>query len=128
MDLTNSQRVGKVIRNLVDNPDLLVPYLRMSILNRRLPIDLGLPWWSFRAIKQADHLLVGKRIFEYGTGGSTLRFAKIATEIVSVEDDPEWLEVVRKRLRREKIFNVEQGWLRLLGQNFFRDKWTCLSG
>jgi predicted O-methyltransferase YrrM len=107
MDLTNSQRVGKVIRNLVDNPDLLVPYLRMSILNRRLPIDLGLPWWSFRAIKQADHLLVGKRIFEYGTGGSTLRFAKIATEIVSVEDDPEWLEVVRKRLRREKIFNVE---------------------
>src|SRR5260370_42152204 len=21
-----------------------------------------------------------------------------------------------------------QGWLRLLGQKFFRDKWTCLSG
>jgi hypothetical protein len=23
---------------------------------------------------------------------------------------------------------VGQGWLRLLGRNFFRDKWICLSG
>jgi len=66
-----------------------------------------MPWWSFRAITRADHLLLGKRVFEYGTGGSTLRFAKIATKVVSVEDHLGWMNEVQVRLEKEKISNVE---------------------
>jgi hypothetical protein len=38
---------------------------------------------------------------------------------------------VRDRCPPELIQQVtlkKQGWLRLLGQKFFRDKWICLSG
>jgi hypothetical protein len=107
MNLSNTQRAIKLAGNLISNPDLISPYFRMSVLSRKFPIDFGMPWWSFRAIKRADHLLVGKRVFEYGTGGSTLRFAKIAKEIVSVEDDADWMAVVQDRLAKENISNVK---------------------
>lgn len=107
MDLTNAQRVKKLIGNLISNPDLVIPYLRMSVFSRKLPIDIGMPWWSFRAIERADTLLAGKCVFEYGTGGSTLRFAKIAKKVVSVEDHADWMAVVQDRLFKENITNVE---------------------
>jgi len=66
-----------------------------------------MPWWGFRAIERADGLMAGKRIFEYGTGGSTLRFAKIAQQIVCVEDDAGWAEVVHDSLSKAGITNVE---------------------
>jgi len=107
MKLTNTQRVKKVVGNLVANPDLIFPYFQASIFSKKLPIDLEMPWWSFRAIERADALMAGKHVFEYGTGGSTLRFAKMAKRIVSVEDHPGWAEVVKKRLALEAISNVE---------------------
>jgi hypothetical protein len=107
MNLTNTQRVKKVLGNLIDNPDLVGPYIRNSLLTRKLPIDLGMPWWSFRAIERADALMPGKTVFEYGTGGSTLRFARTAKHIVSVEDHPGWAAVVQKRLSKAEFANVE---------------------
>lgn len=107
MNLTNAQRVKKLISNLLSNPDLIIPYLRMSVFSRKLPIDFDMPWWSFLAIERADHLLVGKRVFEYGTGGSTLRFAKIASQVFSVEDNVDWMAIVRDRLAKNNITNVE---------------------
>jgi len=115
MQLSNPQRVKKLIGNLLSNPDLVLPYLHKSVLSRKLPIDHGMPWWSFRAIERADTLMNGKTIFEYGTGGSTLRFAKTAKRIVSVEDHPEWASVVQNRLDKAGISNVE---IRLLPFDF----------
>jgi hypothetical protein len=107
MDISNTQRLIKLISNLITNSDLIVPYFKMSIFSRKLPIDYEMPWWSFRSITRADNLLIGKRIFEYGTGGSTLRFAKIAAKVVSVEDDLGWMNEVQVRLKKEKISNVD---------------------
>lgn len=107
MNLSNTQRAMKLVGNLLSNPDLIIPYFRMSVFSRKFPIDFGMPWWSFRAIERADQLLAGKRVFEYGTGGSTLRFAKIAQLVVSVEDHAEWMAVVQDRLKKENISNVE---------------------
>lgn len=107
MNLTNSQRVTNLIGNLISTPQLILPYLRMSVFSRKLPIDFGMPWWSFLAVYRADSLLAGKRVFEYGTGGSTLRFAKIAQKVVSVEDHADWMAVVQDRLTNESILNVE---------------------
>lgn len=107
MNLTNPQRVTKVFMNLVSNPDLISPYFRHNVFNQPLPIDLGLPWWSYKAIKYVNSIIEGKRIFEYGTGGSTILFSKKACSIVSVEDDKKWMEVVTSRLNALNIKNVE---------------------
>ena len=107
MKISNMQRVQKLVGNLISNPDLIIPYFRMSVFSRKYPIDIGMPWWSFRAIARADQLLAGKRIFEYGTGGSTLRFAKIAKQIVCVENDADWMAIVKDRLEKMNILNVD---------------------
>ncbi len=57
------------------------------------------PWMTFAAIAHIDrHLtaLGGKaRVFEWGSGGSTLFFARRAVEVTAVENDREWAETVR---------------------------------
>lgn len=58
---------------------------------------LDLPWWSFDAIdKVAAHLAArpGARVFEYGSGASTIWLGKRAGEVISVEHDAGWYPVV----------------------------------
>ena len=100
MNISNHQRILKLIKNLTTNPDLLVPYFKTSILSRKYPIEYPYPWWAFRAIERADEVLQNKRIFEYGTGGSTVRYAKVAKAITSVEDDKKWLEMVSNHVKQ----------------------------
>lgn len=107
MDLTNSERFFKLVSNLVTNYDLIPLYVKHNILSRKFPVDLQLPWWSYRAIGYVDTIVGEKQIFEYGTGGSTIRFAKKAKSIVSVEDDIDWGNMVQKRLKELAINNVQ---------------------
>lgn len=54
---------------------------------------LGWPWWTFDAAQQvSEHLeSVGDaRVFEWGSGASTLWLAARTAEVHSVEHDPEW--------------------------------------
>jgi predicted O-methyltransferase YrrM len=106
MQISNIARIGKLTSNLVSNPNLIFPYVSKSLLNKKLPIDDALPWWSFRAIEYADKIFPGKSIFEFGTGGSTLRYASLCKSITSVEDNAEWLKVVQDRLEKNNIDNV----------------------
>jgi hypothetical protein len=51
----------------------------------------GLPWVTFDAIAHLDGLdLRGRRVFEYGSGGSTLYWLRRGASLVSVEHDPRW--------------------------------------
>lgn len=50
------------------------------------------------AIRKLDELVRGKTVLEVGSGGSTLWLAQRAKEVVSVEHDPDWLEVVLRSL------------------------------
>jgi hypothetical protein len=57
------------------------------------------PWFTFPAIEALKNWdLSGKRVFEYGSGYSTLFWACRAKEIVSVEHDPAWYEKITKLL------------------------------
>jgi predicted O-methyltransferase YrrM len=51
--------------------------------------ELGVPWWTYRAIDIVDAWLCARprpiRVFEYGSGASTLWLARRADEIVSIE-------------------------------------------
>lgn len=66
------------------------------------------PWLTFRATKWLDSYLKSyMRVFEYGSGGSTLFFAQRVKEVVSVEHNLDWFNSVRKTLRQMEISNVE---------------------
>jgi hypothetical protein len=56
-----------------------------------------LPWLTFPAIEAIKNWdLSNKRIFEYGSGYSTLFWAVRAKEVISVEHDPGWYEKITK--------------------------------
>jgi hypothetical protein len=64
-------------------------------------IALDLPWWSMQAMDEVDAFLrahPGARVFEYGSGASTVWLAKRAGSVVSVEHDEHWAGEVRDRL------------------------------
>jgi predicted O-methyltransferase YrrM len=47
------------------------------------------------------------RVFEYGSGGSTLFFGERAKVLVSVEHDREWYKVLKQHLEKRGLRNVE---------------------
>ena len=62
---------------------------------------LDLPWWTFDAVEAIEDFLAdrpGARVFEWGSGASTLWLSKRAGEVVSVEHDPQWSAMVGGRL------------------------------
>ncbi len=64
-------------------------------------IHLRLPWWTFDAVEAVDEILAKNphaRVFEWGSGASTLWLAVRATEVVSIEHDGDWAREVQKRL------------------------------
>src|SRR3954451_22482655 len=61
--------------------------------------ELDVPWWTYRAIDVVEAYLAGlaardqrRRVFEYGSGASTLWLAKRADEVQSVEHHREFGE------------------------------------
>lgn len=61
----------------------------------RTPIGMQLPWWSYGAIRYMDRYLTSThRVFEYGSGGSSLFLARRAAAVVAVENDPAWHRLV----------------------------------
>jgi len=66
------------------------------------------PWLVFPVIKILDNVMKEDwRIFEWGSGGSTLFFASRAKEVVSVEHNRDWFEAVGKELERLAFTNVK---------------------
>jgi len=65
-------------------------------------IRLDVPWWTYDAIEEVDRFLrerPGARVFEYGSGASTVWLAKRAGCVVSVEHDLHWGAVVKGLLK-----------------------------
>lgn len=64
-------------------------------------IALGVPWWTYGAIDEVESFLLTRvqpRVFEYGSGASTVWLAQRAAHVTSVEHDSAWCEVLRTRL------------------------------
>jgi hypothetical protein len=83
----------------------LVPFLRTRSATGSALAD-GLPWLPFRAIRWlASNTDRTMRVFEYGSGGSTLFFAKHVAEVVSIEHDPEWYARTSNALAKGGVRN-----------------------
>ncbi len=104
MDLNNTQRVIKLVGALIRQPQYIPSYLLSNLsASRHSPLAQNLPWWSFAAIQEADRLFPGKRIFEWGSGGSTLRYAQKGSQITAIEDDCTWMAAVQTALQKAGV-------------------------
>jgi len=69
-------------------------------------LENELPWMTFPAISQIrDFLEPSMRVFEYGSGGSTVFFANRVKEVISVEHDKEWYQKLQEELKKLDIDN-----------------------
>ena len=58
-----------------------------------------IPWYTYPAIEYLKQLdLSRKRVFEYGSGNSTLFWAERCQSIVAVEDDEQWYDKVKRSM------------------------------
>ena len=107
MYLSNFQRTLKLLGNLCSRPGNLIPYFRYSITNSS-PLDLELPWWSLSAIREMEkHLNHSHRVFEWGSGGSSVFLARRCKKLTTIEHDPDWFEQVGAIINEQDIGNSQ---------------------
>jgi predicted O-methyltransferase YrrM len=105
---TLTQKVGRVVGNLITHPQYISRCISHNVMNGRTPLDLEIPWFSYAAIDFLEEFLQSDMsVCEYGSGGSTLFFAKRVKSVYSIEDNPRWFELVSDRLKRKSIQNVQ---------------------
>lgn len=69
--------------------------------------NAGDPWLTRQSIEILDELLLPTdRGIEWGSGRSTIWFARRVAHLLSIESNLKWLEIVRGRLKEESLRNV----------------------
>ncbi len=73
--------------------------------------ELDVPWWTYRAIDAVEAWLAGRpepgRVFEYGSGASTLWLARRAGEVHSVEHDRGFAELLAPHLAGQPRIDLQ---------------------
>jgi len=102
-----ARKVARLLFHLASQPQYVLPYIKTNLLARTSALELELPWISYAAIDFLDDFARPEMsVCEYGSGGSTLFFAKRCTSLISIEDNAIWLDKVRQRLLDAKVDNV----------------------
>lgn len=71
-----------------------------------MPHKVGYPWFSFEAVEWLEKFLKkDMRVFEWGSGGSTVYYSQKADSVISVESSPEWYKNVSEALKKRNITN-----------------------
>jgi hypothetical protein len=82
-------------------------WMATTFLGRDL-LTAALPWITFPATRWLDsYLRPSMSVFEWGSGGSTLFFARRVSRVVSIEYDVGWCEAVAARLRVHGLAQTE---------------------
>jgi len=89
----------------VINPVYVVRRLKLALYEAQHP---GEPWMAQRAIRVIeDYLRPSDHGFEFGSGRSTLWFARRVKHLVSIEQDAKWVAHVKTELTKANIHNVD---------------------
>lgn len=92
-----------------NKPLELLLYFPKWYRSQKRPVDVfsnPIPWLTFGATNFIrDYLQKDMRVFEYGSGGSSLFFAQRVKEGFSVEHEKAWVEKVRKALTQKRVDN-----------------------
>lgn len=74
-------------------------YKRWSYLVDKSPLNAKQPWLTFKAIDFiSSNIKETDRVFEYGGGGSTLYFLSKVKEVVTVEHDHGWFDMLKTKI------------------------------
>jgi len=102
-----------------------------SIARRHAAEEVSAPWWNRRAVRYlSQRLRPGDRVFEWGSGGSTVWLIRQGAKVTSVEHDPDWSAKVTARCPTADIRTIpgatagrfrSERHLRDKGQHFFDD-------
>jgi len=83
-----------------------VPAWLETVWSGSSPLERRHPWMTYSAIQWLRRTLTPEmRVFEFGSGGSTLFFAEHVAEVIAVEHDPQWHAHVQTKLYAEKLTN-----------------------
>jgi hypothetical protein len=84
-----------------------------------------LPWLVFAAIDFLEDLdLKGKKVFEYGSGGSTLFWLRKGANCVSLEHDRSWYEKMKPLLEQQDSVNYRLAEPELLEKQSTKEDYT----
>lgn len=98
------------LRYLFRKPRMLRFYnmWRKSLKAREFSLNNQFPWIVYEAIEWLESFLTKEmQIFEWGSGGSTVFFAKRVQSVVTIEHDPEWYSTMFNQLQQSNIRNVQ---------------------
>lgn len=71
-------------------------------------LKIGYPWLTYGAIIALEHILNKEmRVLEFGSGGSTIFWAKNCKSVKSYETNPVWYDDVKLKLKTQNLKNVE---------------------
>ena len=84
------------------------PRWRRSLDGQATPLADESPWMTFGAIQFLQTILRPEmRVFEYGSGGSTLFFSRRVQQVYSVEHDPLWHRRVAQTIQDQQRSNCQ---------------------
>ena len=67
---------------------------------------MPIPWYTYPAISFLESKnLTNLRVFEWGSGYSTIYFAKRAGSVVAVEHDSKWYSMIKKNIEKYRNIN-----------------------
>ncbi len=91
-------------RFLVRHPRQVTRLRRWWPVRHAAPLDLRTPFWPYGAAEFVqERLRAGSKVFEYGSGGSTLWLMDLGAEVSAVEHDPGWHTRLRAAAPRLRI-------------------------
>ena len=69
-----------------------------------------IPWYTYPAIEYLNQFdFSDKEVFEYGCGNSSIYWAKKAKNVISVDNNKEWYDLVyKRRISNHKIIFVDK--------------------
>jgi predicted O-methyltransferase YrrM len=81
---------------------------RDSLLLGEGALEIGYPWLTYGAIIALEHIVnKDMKVLEFGSGGSTIFWARNCKSVKSFDTDPEWVTKVKKTAEIQKLKNVE---------------------
>ena len=102
------RKITRLITDLIIHPQYLPRCVEHNIINGTSPLDLEMPWFSYAANDfLAGYLRPHMLVCEYGTGGSTLFYARRTKFVYAIEDNEKWHGLVSKRILEQEIQNVD---------------------
>jgi len=92
------------------NPSIIKYFLewRKSLKEGRNSLTDRIPWIVYESKEWLDrHLQRRMKVFEWGSGGSTIYLSKRVKVLVSIEHDSDWFQKVKSALKKGKVKTIK---------------------